>query len=87
MSLILFAQSRRGAVPALARSLGVTPAFLWQCATGRRKVPPRLCPRIEKLTTGQLKVEELRGDRTWTRVPDPAWPHPGGRPLLDDAAQ
>lgn len=51
------------------------------------KPPPDRCPAIERATNGRVTVEELRPDLAWRwyRVPDPAWPHPKGRPLLDVA--
>lgn len=59
-----------------------------QWLTGVRAVPPDRCPAIERATDGRVTVEELRPDLAgrWYRVPDPDWPHPKGRPLLDVAA-
>ena len=49
--------------------------------TGR--VPEAQCPAVERLSG--VPCERLRVDVRWVRVPDAAWPHPGGRPLIDVA--
>lgn len=51
-----------------------------------RGVPVDRCPDIERVTSGSVTCEALRGEVRWVRVPDPGWPHPGGRPLIDVAA-
>ncbi|MCR6477544.1 Cro-like transcriptional regulator [Variovorax phage VarioGold] len=38
---------------------------------------------LEHATGGKVNVEEWGADCKCTRLADPAWPHPGGRPLLD----
>jgi hypothetical protein len=38
---------------------------------------------LERVTGGLVNVEEWGDDCTWIRVTDSAWPHSGGRPLLD----
>ena len=50
-------------------------------------VPDEHCPGVEKATGGKVPCEELRPDLFWVRVPDPAWPHPGGRPLVDHSVK
>jgi len=52
---------------------------------GWKAVPPRHCPTIERETAGLHSCEALRPDLVWHRVPDPDWPNPAGRPLLDFA--
>ena len=54
-------------------------------AHGWTRIPERHCPAIERWKEGGVTVEQLRPDVTWTRIPDPDWPHPDGRPLLDFA--
>lgn len=71
---------------AVAAAIGVNEQYLYQCLTRRRPTPPDRCPAIERATDGRVTCEELRGDITWQRVPDPAWPHPQGRPCIDVAA-
>jgi DNA-binding transcriptional regulator YdaS (Cro superfamily) len=68
----------------VARMLGIKPPSV----TGwRNRVPPDRCPAIEKATGGAVTCEQLRPDVRWVRVPDPAWPHPDGRPCIDVAAR
>ena len=52
----------------------------------RGVVPAERCPAIERATEGRVACEALRPDVRWARVPDPLWPHPGGRPCIDVAA-
>jgi hypothetical protein len=33
-----------------------------------------------------MAIDLSRTDIRWHRVPDPAWPHPAGRPLIDVSA-
>ena len=72
-----------GGPTAIARMLGIkAPSVIgWN---GR--VPPDRCPAIERATDGRMTCEALRPDVTWSRVPDPQWPHPDGRPCIDVAA-
>ncbi len=72
-----------GGPTAVARMLGIKPPSVigWN---GR--VPPDRCPTIERATAGKVTCEELRPDVRWQRLPDPAWPHPQGRPCIDVAA-
>lgn len=72
-----------GGPTAVARMLGIKPPSVIGWA-GR--IPPDRCPAIERAIGGRVTCEELRGDITWQRVPDPAWPHPQGRPCIDVAA-
>ena len=52
----------------------------------RGSVPEKHCPAIELATVGSVTVEQLHPAEAWRRVPDPDWPHPLGRPVLDYAA-
>lgn len=72
-----------GGPTAVARMLGIkAPSVIgW-----RGLPPPDRCPAIERATSGRVTVAELRPDVQWIRVPDPAWPHPEGRPCIDVAA-
>lgn len=72
-----------GGTTAVARMLGIKPPSVSGWA-GR--VPADRCPAIERATGGSVTVDQLRPDVTWHRVPDPAWPHPEGRPTIDVAA-
>ncbi len=72
-----------GGPTAVARMLGIkAPSVIgW---AGR--VPPDRCPHLERAAAGRVTCEQLRPDVHWQRVPDPDWPHPGGRPCIDVAA-
>ena len=72
-----------GGPTAVARMLGIkAPSVIgW---AGR--VPPDRCPAIERAQGGRVTCEVMRPDVRWTRVPDPTWPHPQGRPCIDVAA-
>lgn len=48
----------------LARLMGVTPGRVSQWATTDR-VLADYCPRIERLTNGQVRCEDLRPDVDW----------------------
>lgn len=74
-----------GGPSALARLLGVTQSApsMW---LARGRVPGDKCPAIERAMHGRVTCEELRPDIRWTRVADPSWPHPAGRPCIDPAA-
>jgi DNA-binding transcriptional regulator YdaS (Cro superfamily) len=50
-----------------------------------RGIPPERCVAIERATAGRWTVERIRPDTAWHRIPDPAWPHPAGRPAIDVA--
>ncbi len=54
---------------------------------GWKAIPDRHCPAIERATLGEWTCEVIRPDLAWRRVPDPSWPHPEGRPLMDFAAK
>lgn len=53
----------------LAKKTGIAPAFLWQVKNGRRKMPPKYCPKIEQATGGQVTRRDLRPD-DWHEI----WP-------------
>lgn len=54
-----------GSQLALAENLGVTPGVVSQWVKGARPVPPRHCPKIERLTDGVVRCEELCPDVDW----------------------
>ena len=66
-----------------AEKLALPSPALSQYRIGRRRIPDALCPAIEFASGGLVRVEEQRPDLTWIRIPDPKWPHPHGRPLID----
>lgn len=74
-----------GGQSSLARLIGARQQEVWNWLNGR-PIPEHRCPAIERAVCSQVTCEELRPDVRWQRVPDPAWPHPGGRPCIDVAA-
>jgi len=71
----------------LAAAVGVSQPMMWQWANGRRPVPARHCPAIERATGGLVTRGDLRADAhlIWPDVsPTPdlsgSAPHPGGSP-------
>ena len=47
-----------------------------------RGIPVDRRADLEKHFFPAFRVEDLEGAR-WQRVPDPDWPNPAGKPLLD----
>ena len=72
-----------GGPTAVARMVGcrVPSVIEWR----KRGIPADRCPAIERATSGAVTVEALRPDVAWSRIPDPSWPHPAGRPVIDVA--
>lgn len=64
MNPIKLASSIAGSQRELARQLGVTPGRVAQWITGDRVVAD-YCPRIERLTGGRVRCEDLRPDIDW----------------------
>jgi DNA-binding transcriptional regulator YdaS (Cro superfamily) len=87
MDAITHACEVAGSQAALAAAIKVVPATVHQWTTGVRPVPGLRCPEVERHVRGTVTVEQLRPDITWVRVPDPDWPHPDGRPLIDVTAR
>lgn len=67
----------------LARRIGVSAPSVHEWASGKRPTPPVRCALIEFVTRGKVTCEQIRSDVVWVRIPDAAWPHPGGRPAID----
>ena len=80
-SLRVSAQARQAA----ARELGLNEQYLYQLLTKRGRAPLERCPAIEHALKGLVTCEDLRPDVTWSRIADPTWPHPAGRPVIDVA--
>ena len=49
----------------LAQELGVAPAYLYQMATGIRRISAERAIEVEKVTGGLVTCEELRPDVDW----------------------
>lgn len=75
------AQARQKA----ARTLGLNEQYLYQLLTKRSRAPLERCAAIEQAFGGSITCEQMRPDVTWHRIPDPTWPHPAGRPVIDVA--
>lgn len=71
----------------VARLLVVSPSLVNQWLKRLRPIPPDHCAALEREVNGEVTVEQMRPDEQWTRVADPAWPHPDGRPCLDVAGK
>ncbi len=72
-----------GSQRALAASLLVSAPTVNQWCSGERPIPVDRCPAIEHACRAEVRCEDLRPDIRWVRIPDAAWPHPAGRPLVD----
>lgn len=72
-----------GGVPEISRALSIKPPSVY--GWGGR-IPPERCPDLERWKQGAITCEQMRPDVRWQRVPDPAWPHPQGRPCIDVAS-
>jgi DNA-binding transcriptional regulator YdaS (Cro superfamily) len=59
-----------GSGAALARALGVTRGAVSHVATGYRAMPPSWAPKIERLTGGKFKVQDLLPDSEWAELLD-----------------
>ena len=75
-----------GGLANLARLLPGNPTVQRISNWRARGVPPEECPAIERATSGAVTCEELRPNVRWARIPDPSWPHPSGRPVVDYAS-
>lgn len=54
----------------LATNLNVTSGMIGQWLSGHRKITPKKCVEIEKLTNGIVKRQELRPDDFWEIWPE-----------------
>lgn len=72
-----------GGTSALATVVGLGQSAISNWRARGTAPDPSYCPAIERATG--VSVEELRPDVCWHRVPDPDWPNPAGRPLIDVA--
>lgn len=55
-----------GSQSALAAILEVSTPTVNQWIKGKRRVPPKQCPPIEKALFGKVKCEQLRPDVDWS---------------------
>lgn len=85
MTPIRIAIETLGSQAAMASAAGVSQQVVWNWLKRGDRCPPDRCPLIERATAGAVTVEQLRPDVAWSRIADPAWPHPAGRPVIDVA--
>lgn len=76
MTLIDWLDAAPGRLTALAQHFGLTQSAVSQWRTNG--VPLGRMKAVRELTGGDVSLDEM--------VPDPAWPHPDGRPAIDVAA-
>lgn len=72
---------------AVAREMGKNQDQLrqWRHGYGGKRAPPDACAELERISCGQVLVEDQRPDLKWLRVSDKKWPGGRGRPVLDVA--
>jgi DNA-binding transcriptional regulator YdaS (Cro superfamily) len=69
MKLSTYLSAKRGRIVAVARKVGLAPAFLSQMAHGTRPVPAEHCAALERATEGAVRRWDLR-PADWDRI----WP-------------
>jgi DNA-binding transcriptional regulator YdaS (Cro superfamily) len=65
MNLPNWLEKERGRTLALARMLGRAGATVSEWSTGRKSIPVRYAPTIERLTNGEVTCEEMCPDVEW----------------------
>ena len=85
MNALNKAISLAGGQRKLAEKIGLGQSAVANWVKRSGFAPVDSCAGIERATSGEVTVEELRPDISWARITDPDWPHPEGRPLLDFA--
>ena len=68
-----------GSLQSLAEKLDVTKGAVGQWKLPGRRIPAEHCPVIERLTSGQVRCEQLRPDVDWQTVRINGAPRTGGR--------
>lgn len=69
MKLSMYLSAERGRTAAVAREVGIAPAYLSQIANGTRPVPAEHCAALERATGGKVRRWDLRPE-DWHRI----WP-------------
>ena len=76
-----------------ADRVGSSSAYLSQVAYGNKQVDLGFADVLVAVSEGRLKLADLplteralQQHQIRTGIPDPAWPHAGGRPCIDVAA-
>ena len=83
LSPIEEACAEAGSQAELARLVQESPSVVNQWVKRRRPIPTAKGPAIEFAANGLVPVEKIFPHEKWSRIPDPSWPHPEGRPTLD----
>jgi DNA-binding transcriptional regulator YdaS (Cro superfamily) len=63
---LITACSILGGQSAMADMLNVSCPTVNQWVKGKRPIPAKQCPKIEKLVLGKVKCEQLRSDIDWS---------------------
>ncbi|HDL1296813.1 TPA: helix-turn-helix domain-containing protein [Mannheimia haemolytica] len=58
-------KSKWGEISRLAKAIDVAIPIVSFWVNGKRQVPAKRCPEIEKFTEGKVTCEELRSDVDW----------------------
>ena len=66
-----------------AERCGTSVGYIRKAISTGQKLGEGLVTSIEKESRGEVLCDGLREDVSWVRIPDPDWPHPNGRPLVD----
>ena len=67
----------------MSQALNVHRTMVDAVHRGDKAIPENWCPVVERITTGGIRADALRGDLRWVRVACTDWPWHGGKPLLD----
>lgn len=79
------AVAKVGSMQKLAEVLAVTKGAVSQWKDPDRRIPAEHCPIIERLTSGEVKCEDLRPDVDWGYLRNPAVAKKFGRRAEDVA--
>lgn len=71
MRLKDYVDDERGRMTELANLIDVVPSLVSMWVSGDRKIPAEWCLEIERVTGGQVTVEEMRPDINWKRAKKP----------------
>ena len=75
MNLAEWLARESGRMTAMAEHMGVNKTAVWGWKV--HGVPAARMRAVRDFTGGEVTLEDM--------VPDPAWPHPAGRPVIDVA--
>lgn len=81
MDLKTYIAAERGRAATLAATLGVSPSYLSQMASGKAPISPERAVEIEVATGGLVTRQEMFPDN-WQRI----WPELGALPVIHTLA-